>query len=303
MEKSVGPWGPQGTGRTEERQREGDRAASPGPSESELLDRVRGGDRGAYAVLYARHEPIMHRYAVRLAGAGAAADLVAEAFARVLRALLAGGGPRERFAAYVVVTIRNSHAGAARRRRREVPVGDDVLAVLGEGGGTGGGGGGGGGSGSPDEDGDRLTRAFSALPRDRQVLLWAVEVEDVGVGEVARAEGVRPGAVSARLFRAREALREAYLATYLPVGPEPPAPACAAARDRLPRIVRSGMRAVRDEQALSHVRACWSCFAAYRALRRAATRMSASPESPPRRSPPEPATVEVAEGTARGVAC
>src|SRR5262245_10219995 len=70
---------------------------------------VRAGDTEAYGVLYERHLDAAKRAASCLVQTPVEReDLVADAFARVLRALRDGGGPTAEFRAYLLVTMRNA---------------------------------------------------------------------------------------------------------------------------------------------------------------------------------------------------
>lgn len=50
-----------------------------------LLERMRQGDDSAFAELFARHRAVVYRYAVHMAGHGAADDIVQEAFLALIR--------------------------------------------------------------------------------------------------------------------------------------------------------------------------------------------------------------------------
>jgi DNA-directed RNA polymerase specialized sigma24 family protein len=60
------------------------------PSDLDCLTRVRAGEAAAFEPLYRRYHRDAIAIAVNLAGHDRADDLAAEAFARVLRALLGG---------------------------------------------------------------------------------------------------------------------------------------------------------------------------------------------------------------------
>ena len=65
------------------------------PSDSVLIEAVRGGDIAAYGELYDRHLVAARRVAAVIAADAAERDdLVAEGFTRVLRILRTGEGPR-----------------------------------------------------------------------------------------------------------------------------------------------------------------------------------------------------------------
>src|SRR4051794_41475889 len=85
-----------------------------GPSDAELIARVRNGDLEAYGELYARHHYAAERMARQLVPANDADDLASEAFAKVLDALRVGGGPDVSFRAYLLTTVRRGDRAPAR---------------------------------------------------------------------------------------------------------------------------------------------------------------------------------------------
>ncbi|PWK84861.1 RNA polymerase sigma factor (sigma-70 family) [Lentzea atacamensis] len=180
-------------------------------SDLELLEAVRSGAGQAYGVLFERHASAARRMALQLGGTGIEADdLVAEAFAQVLAKLREGKGPTEAFRAYLLVAVRNC-AYMQLRRDRSVEfvgeyresgqTGDDLpaAAVI------------------RDEERSTVARAFQRLPERWQVVLWHTEVEGQPAAQVAPLLGLTPNAVSALAYRARERLRQEYLAVHLPL--------------------------------------------------------------------------------------
>jgi RNA polymerase sigma factor (sigma-70 family) len=178
-----------------------------GRTDAELIAAVRAGDRTAYAQLYRRHEPAARRMARQLcASPHDADDLVAEAFARVLDLLQVGRGPDSAFRAYLLTAVRNGLYERARRDRRleltddmarhdsGVPWVDPVEAEL---------------------DSALAARAFASLPERWQTVLWYSEVEQESTAQVGSRLGLRPNAVAALAYRAREGLRQAYLQAHV----------------------------------------------------------------------------------------
>jgi RNA polymerase sigma factor (sigma-70 family) len=175
-------------------------------ADAELITAVQGGDTEAYGVLYERHLSAAKRAATCLANTAAEReDLVADAFTRVLRALRDGGGPREEFRAYLLVTMRNAaistSRGAAVSLYADVPEtylprpgGDPVLNRW---------------------DAMTAATAFASLPERWRTVLWHTEVEDESPAEIAPLLGMRPNGVAALAYRAREGLRQAYLRAHL----------------------------------------------------------------------------------------
>jgi RNA polymerase sigma factor (sigma-70 family) len=182
------------------------------PSDADLILAVRAGDRQAYGTLYERHLAAARTRARQLAWSHADADdLVAEAFAKVFTILRAGCGPDRAFRAYLLTTLRNGLYQRARLDRRlelsddmavhdeGIPWSDPVEAEL---------------------DSSLAARAFSALPERWQTVLWHSEVEGQSTAEIGERMGLRPNAVAALAYRAREGLRQAYLQVHLTDHPD-----------------------------------------------------------------------------------
>lgn len=167
--------------------------------DDELLRRWRGGDRAAGSELCGRHHADAHRFARRLGrGVADADDIVAEAFAKVLRAMLGGLGPRDGFRRYLFAAVRSCAYDA---HRASIATTDQVPDVHED-----------GGFDQVASAGSPMFNAFSELPERARQVLWMLEVEGWSAGEVARANGSTPGAVSALAYRSRTQLRRRYLA-------------------------------------------------------------------------------------------
>jgi RNA polymerase sigma factor (sigma-70 family) len=166
-----------------------------------LADAVRDGDREAFAELYVRYSVIAYRFACRLLGSAQGADdVVSESFAKVLNRLLAGGGPTSAFRSYLLTTVRTTlykQLSADRMVDRQVELTEPSVVQT-------------------DPLMDRLdagfaVRAFHTLSQRWQSVLWHLEIEDKSTAAVATLLGIHPNAVAALVFRARDALRVAYL--------------------------------------------------------------------------------------------
>jgi RNA polymerase sigma factor (sigma-70 family) len=174
-------------------------ASADGHTDEQLLAAVREGDAAAYAVLYERYEAEARRYARSLVAAHDVDDLVAESFSKVLHALRQQRGPVDHPARYLMVTVRTTAASLYLRRarqqsvaRRSVPLDEPEIGL-------------------PLTADDPLVLAFgSLLPRWQHVLWWS-EVDGLSPAEVGARLGLSPGAASALAYRARRALRDAYL--------------------------------------------------------------------------------------------
>jgi RNA polymerase sigma factor (sigma-70 family) len=166
----------------------------------ELLARVRSGDRSAYGLLWERYEAEARASARFLTRSrDEADDVVAEAFARVLRAIHGGAGPTEAFRPYLMTALRRTAWRRQEARRMESRLdGDTGLATDDE---------------PPPEaialDGE-MARAFSCLSPRWQTVLWMAEVEGRTTAEIGAHLGLSANAAAALLGRARDGLRRAY---------------------------------------------------------------------------------------------
>ncbi len=170
-------------------------------ADAELIDNTRAGDSDAYGELYRRHYQAARAAAQALThNRSDTDDVISEAFARVLRASRAGGGPDVSFRPYLVAAVRNVFYDRV-RCNRELPSDDfsneESVALL--------------NSDTDSEDGEFATAAFAALPARWQRVLWHTEVEGLSAMEIAPLLGLAPNAVAALAYRAREGLRQAYL--------------------------------------------------------------------------------------------
>ncbi len=197
--------------------------------------------------LYALHAPAARRLALALAPPHEADDLVAESFTRVLAAVRSGREPRA-FRPYLMTTVRNQAADAARGRHRLVSVPDPEpppapsAAEL---------------AGRADEA-RRARAAFDALPDRWRAVLWATEVEGSRPAQLTGQFGLSANGVAQLAVRAREGLREAYLAQH--IGPHVPEP-CRSWTAQLPASARSRLPALQQARLEGHLRRCRRCSA------------------------------------------
>jgi RNA polymerase sigma factor (sigma-70 family) len=166
-----------------------------------LVCRVRSGDMDAYGLLFARHAEVARRVARRHGGFEEAEDVVAEVFAAVLGQIRAGRGPTSSYRAYLLTAIRYEARRRAVMARRCEPVADPEPTHP---------------TGGPHDGGrhheERMREAYATLPERWRVALWHLEVEGRRPRELAAELGLSPNAVAALGYRARAALRSAYLA-------------------------------------------------------------------------------------------
>jgi RNA polymerase sigma factor (sigma-70 family) len=217
-------------------------------SDPDLIAAVRAGDTAAYEALYRRHVEAARRMARTLArGPADVDDLVAEAFAKLLATLSAGGGPDTAFRPYLLTTIRRLFYDRARRDRRE-PVTDDPALHD---------------PGVPFVDTAVqgmeyafVARAFARLPERWQAVLWHTEVEGGNPATVAPLLGLTPNGVAALAYRARERLRQHYLQEHLAAEP---ADECRWAIERLGAHVRGGLSRRDGRRVDDHLTGCRRC--------------------------------------------
>lgn len=173
-------------------------------SDQVLLARTRAGRRDAFGELWLRHSPAAIRMARRFTRLDPD-DLVAEAFTRIYRAVLCGGGPSGPFRPYLYTVTRNIAAtwgGVAQ------PVLVDDLETIED-------------PVSHDDPMERaldrslLADAFGRLPERWQAVLWYTEVEGLSPGEVAPILQLSPNGVAALAYRAREGLRKQWLQAHI----------------------------------------------------------------------------------------
>lgn len=167
--------------------------------DDELVRAVRGGDHEAYGELFARHAAVARRVATRAGRPGEADDVVSEVFAAVLVQIGAGRGPTESFRAYLLTGVRHEAVRRAVLASRCEPVADlEAWCPMGA-------------SDEPPEGDDDLRAAYATLPARWRRTLWQLEVEGRHPRDLADELGLTANAVSALGYRARVALRAAYL--------------------------------------------------------------------------------------------
>lgn len=219
-------------------------------SDVDVLLAIRAGDTAAIAELYRRHRASALAFAESLAGRSLGPDLVSEAFVRIIDLVDRGGGPTAAFRSYLFTSIRNLYIDHVRRHGRQTSVADftaleSELAI--------------------DDDLEArfehslVKRAFGSLPRRWQIALWYTTVEGVSLDEAGRYLGLAPSAVAALSFRAREGLRQAYLAEHLEVAVEQ---SCEAVWEVLPRYVRGTLGSRMSTSVEAHLQDCARCTAA-----------------------------------------
>jgi RNA polymerase sigma factor (sigma-70 family) len=221
-------------------------SAGPAPEDdTALINAVRSGDADAYGVLYERHVVAAKR-AASAARHADRDDLVAESFTQVLRVLRAGRGPDEKLRPYLLTTVRNAVTDSYRRDSAQ-----SVVAEVPD---------------TPPPDGRDpadarmhamvAATAFRRLPHRWRCVLWYTEVEQRSPAEVAELLGLKPNGVAALAYRAREALRQAYLDQYLPTASPRQ---CRPVVEQLAKWVRHKSPVSARKRISAHISECGCC--------------------------------------------
>lgn len=223
--------------------------------DSDLLGLVRSGDPDAYAELYARHRYIAVRLARHLGKADEADDVVSQAFANVLDLLKRGKGPDEHFRGYLLTAVRHESGRRALARKRVIVTTDeaviDTVVQFGDG-------------KLDDFEASAIRTAFESLPERWRSVLWSLDVEGRKPLEVAEALDLAPNAVSALVYRARAALREAYLQAHVRSDAEgTTSQTCADVRPKIASSVRETAPKRDREKVFAHLNTCGECMKVY----------------------------------------
>jgi len=224
-------------------------------SDAALIDRARDGDLEAYGQLFERHSDSARALARQLSNSvGEADDAVSEAFERVLGAIRRGAGPRDSFRPYLLTTIRRTTYDRTRREQRTGPTADDWILDR----------------GVEDEDPslaaferEAMTRAFESLPERWKTVLWHTEVEETPPEDLATMLGIRPNALAALAYRAREGLRQAYVLAHVDIDLREPSGDCRWTIDRLPKYLRGRVSDEAELKLERHLDACEECRTLY----------------------------------------
>ncbi len=223
-------------------------------SDPELIAGVRAGDAAAFGVLYERHVEAARKVAAQYTNTAADIDdVVSESFSRILRALQRGDGPDLAFRAYLFTIVRRTGMDVINRGARTRPRDDmgEYEAALGYG----------ASSEEPTMDGFEqglVADAFRSLPERWQAVLWYTEVEKKNPKEIAPLLGLSANGVAALAYRAREALRQAYLQQHLATSDQVD---CLEANTQLGAYVRGGLSKRETSRVDIHVKSCERCAA------------------------------------------
>ena len=223
-------------------------------SDPELIAGVRAGDSAAFGVLYERHASAARKVAAQYTNTPSDIDdVVSESFSRVLRALQQGDGPDLAFRAYLFTIVRRTgmdliNKGIRTRPRDDMSPYESSLGY----------------EASSDEpamvnfEHGLVADAFKSLPERWQAVLWYTEVEKKNPKEIAPLLGLSANGVAALSYRAREALRQAYLQQHLATVDDVN---CLEANAQLGAFVRGGLNKRESSRVDEHVRTCEKCAA------------------------------------------
>lgn len=230
-----------------------------------LINSTRAGDQTAVAALWRRHHHSAVLHARALVGASDAEDVASDAFTSVIGAITRGSGPDELFRPYLYTVIRNLAGDEFRRRARNTDreidfdaFEDDTVDA----------------SAQMAQAADRSTlgRAFRSLPERWQSVLWYLDVEEMRPRHIAPLVDMKPGAVSSLAYRARQALRAAWVQEHLTLQSVPDE-----CRKHLARFgaYETGTLAARDRRRFeAHVQGCADCPPVVEDARRLAARIA-----------------------------
>ncbi len=221
-------------------------------SDAELIAGVRAGDRAAFGMLYERHAAAARKVARQYTNSEAdAEDVVSESFSRILRALGNGDGPDLAFRAYLFTIVRRTGLNLINAAHRTRPSDDETEIEQAM-----------GAADSSDVttmegfEQTLVAGAFESLPERWRAVLWYTEVEKKTPREIAPLLGLSANGVSALAYRAREALRQAYLQQHLHTSTEA---SCREANEQLGAYVRGGLSKRENARVQAHVDGCERC--------------------------------------------
>ncbi len=174
-----------------------------------LIRRLQAGDEAAYGELLERWRKPVLNFIHRLTGdAGAADEIAQEVFVRVSRNIggFRTGGGEAAFSAWLFQIARNAALDALRHRRRHPAVSLEEQPAA--------------GTRIADsapcparaaelrDAGAEIAAAVLALPEEQRTALVLAEYHDFAVAEIAAVMGTNAKSVEARLYRARQTLRQ-----------------------------------------------------------------------------------------------
>lgn len=230
-------------------------------SERELLERVRGGEVGAFGELWRRNASASLRSANYLAGDLDPEDVLAESYLRVFKILQDGRGPTSGFRTYVQVTMKNVAAAIRRAGGEHVNLDElyEGIPELTE-----------SGFEQRSADGALVRQALAALPEDWQEVLWCTEVLGMKPREIASRLRLTPNAAAALAYRARARLKETWLELHVAYASRPAE--CQAVIRVFSQLAEGSATPDTRDSAEEHLAWCESCQSAFEEIQRVGSR-------------------------------
>ena len=168
-------------------------------TDAELISRAAGGDRGAFEALYDLHGKAVYSYAWLLTRSVAdAEDVTQECFLALIRKPEAFDPASAQLRTWLIAVVRRQCFSRYRSASREQGSADTEPVQ----------------NAGFDEDLIRLERAdavhlaMSALPQAQREALYLFEFEGLSLAETGDVLNIDANAVKARLYRAREQLKQ-----------------------------------------------------------------------------------------------
>lgn len=168
------------------------------PSDPELVERARGGEREAFGFLYRRHQAYVYRFARAMTGSSSLAeDVVQEVFLALMRDLDRYDAGRAALRTYLFGIARNVSRYKLRGLRRLLPLDDadeaatvdDPAAAL-----------------SATDETRHLRRCVRGLPARYREVIVLCDLQELDYAETAVVLNVPIGTVRSRLHRGRQLL-------------------------------------------------------------------------------------------------
>jgi RNA polymerase sigma-70 factor, ECF subfamily len=170
------------------------------PSDPELVERARGGEREAFGFLYRRHQAYVYRFARAMTGSSPLAeDIVQEVFLVLMRDLDRYDPSRAALRTYLFGIARNLSRYKIRTLRRLLPLdhaddaagSEDPSAAL-----------------SANDETRHLRRCVRGLPARYREVIVLCDLQELDYTETAVVLNVPIGTVRSRLHRGRQLLIE-----------------------------------------------------------------------------------------------
>ena len=170
------------------------------PSDPELVERARGGEREAFGFLYRRHQAYVYRFARAMTGSSALAeDIVQEVFLALMRDLDRYDASRAGLRTYLLGIARNLARYKARSMWRLISLDqaeeardfEDPAAAL-----------------SSNQETRRLRRCLAGLPARYREVIVLCDLQELDYAATASVLRVPIGTVRSRLHRGRQLLLE-----------------------------------------------------------------------------------------------